>query len=208
VVAAPQRYQSTAFTIEPDASSASYFLSAPAVTGGRVTVEGLGAASIQGDVEFVQVLGRMGCQVTREARRLAVSRPPREGRLRAVDVNLGAMPDMVPTLAVLALFADGVTVIRGVPNLRLKETDRLAALSAELAKLGASVEQTGDGLRIAPPRYVRPATIETYQDHRMAMSFALAGLVVPGIEIVDPECCAKTFPDFLERWRQLRMHPA
>ncbi len=202
VVEAPQRYRATVYEVEPDATNAMYFLSAPAVVGGRVTVPGIGTKSLQGDVRFVEILEQMGCEVAKEADRLTVSRKA-ETSLHAVDVDLGAMPDVAPTLAVLALFADGVTTIRNVPNLRIKETDRLAALRTELTKLGAKVEELPDALRISPPNRLTPASIETYNDHRMAMSFALAGLRCPGLVINDMECSAKTFPDFFARFNEM-----
>ncbi len=203
IIEAPQQYRARTLAIEPDASNATYFLAAPAVAGGRVTVEGLGVESLQGDVGFVDILERMGCRIERHPRRLTVI-GPQEGRpLRGVDVDLNAMPDTVPTLAVIALFADGPTVIRNVANLRVKETDRLAALSCELARLGAAVEELSEGLRIAPPARLRPARIETYDDHRMAMSFALAGLRCEGLVINDQQCCEKTFPDFFQRFELL-----
>jgi 3-phosphoshikimate 1-carboxyvinyltransferase len=179
-----------------------YFLSAPAVVGGRVTVPGLGTNGLQGDVRFVEILEQMGCEVTIEADRVTVSRNA-DTLLHAIDVDLGDMPDVVPTLAVLALFADGVTTIRNVSNLRIKETDRLAALKAELTRLGARVEELPDGLRITPPNRMTAAAIETYDDHRMAMSFSLAGLRLPGLIINDMECSAKTFPDFFARFDAL-----
>jgi 3-phosphoshikimate 1-carboxyvinyltransferase len=200
IVAAPQRYQGSTFAVEPDASNATYFLAAPAIAGGRLAVEGLGTESIQGDARFVDVLERMGCSVEREPTRLTVAGPPAGERLCGIDVDLNEMPDTVQTLAVVALFADGPTTIRNVPNLRVKETDRLSALHRELAKLGANVEESADGLRIEPPARLEPAAIDTYDDHRMAMSFALAGLRVEGLAINDPECCGKTFPDFFERF--------
>ncbi len=200
IVEAPQRYHAANVAIEPDASNATYFLAAPAIAGGRVTVEGLGTDSIQGDVAFVDVLERMGCRINRAAMRLTVTGPASGDRLRGIDVDLNDMPDTVQTLAVVALFADGPTVIRNVANLRLKETDRLAALTHELTKLGATVEEQHDGLRITPPERLVSAEVDTYGDHRMAMSFALAGLKSPGIVINEPQCCAKTFPDFFERF--------
>ncbi len=203
IVEAPQRYAGTTYAIEPDASNASYFLAAPAVAGGRVTVEGLGTDSIQGDARFVDVLEQMGCRIERSPTRLTIYGPSEDQRLRGVDVDLNDMPDTVQTLAVVALFAEGPTTIRNVPNLRIKETDRLAALNRELTKLGASVEEHADGLRITPPDRIAPATIDTYNDHRMAMSFALVGLMCPGIVINDPECCAKTFPDFFSRFERM-----
>lgn len=199
VVEAPQRYQAVHMAIEPDATSATYFLAAPAVAGGRVTVRGLSRDSIQGDVAFVDVLAGMGCRVERGVRELTVCDPPEDQRLHGINVDLNAMPDTVPTLAILALFADSPTIIRNVANLRVKESDRLAALSKELRKLGAMVEERRDGLTIHPPLETTPAVIDTYNDHRMAMSFALAGLKCPGLVINDPECCAKTFPDFFDR---------
>ncbi len=202
VIEAPQRYCGTSYVVEPDATNAMYFLSAPAVIGGQVTVPCLGTNSLQGDVRFVEILEQMGCTVAIEADRVTVSRKA-ETLLRAVDVDLGAMPDVAPTLAVLALFADGVTTIRNVANLRIKETDRLAALKCELMKLGASVEELTDGLRITPPKRLTAATIETYDDHRMAMSFALAGLRCPGLIINDMQCSAKTFPEFFARFDEL-----
>ncbi|MCH7527729.1 MAG: hypothetical protein IID39_09860, partial [Planctomycetes bacterium] len=152
---------------------------------------------------FVDLLERMGCRIERRADALTVQAPPDGQRLRGIDVDLNEMPDMVQTLAVLALFAEGPTHIRRVANLRLKETDRLSALAKELTAMGAKVEEEADGLRIVPPPRVRAATIKTYDDHRMAMSFALAGLAVEGVVIDEPECVAKTFPDFFNRWAQL-----
>jgi 3-phosphoshikimate 1-carboxyvinyltransferase len=202
-VAAPQGYRATDLTIEPDASNATYFLAAAAVAGGRVTVEGLGTSSIQGDARFVDVLERMGCRIQREPARLTVHGPPRGRQLSGVDVDLNDMPDTAQTLAVVALFADGPTVIRNVENLRVKETDRLAALTRELTKLGADVEEAAAGLTVYPPQRLVPAAVATYDDHRMAMSFALAGLRCSGVEINDAGCCAKTFPDFFERFERM-----
>ncbi len=203
IIEAPQRYQRATFAVEPDASNATYFLAAPAVAGGQVTVEGLGTQSIQGDAGFVDVLERMGCRVERHPSRLTVQGPGDGERLCGVDVDLNSMPDTVQTLAVIALFAEGPTVIRNVANLRIKETDRLSALARELAKLGAAVEERPDGLTIRPPERITPADVDTYNDHRMAMSFALAGLGSPGIVISDPQCCRKTFPDFFERFGRM-----
>lgn len=200
IVEAPRCYAATRMTIEPDATNAMYFLAAAAIAGGSVTVRGLGANTVQGDVEFVTLLARMGCTVERAAHFLTVVGPPLGARLRGLDVDLNAMPDTVPTLAVLALFADSPTTIRNVSNLRLKETDRLTALRVELTKLGAEVTESPDGLVISPPSHIAPAAIDTYDDHRMAMSFALAGLGCPGLVINDPGCCAKTYPDFFQRF--------
>lgn len=201
VVPSTQRYQAQAVTIEPDASAATYFWSAAAVCGGRVTVAGLGRDSVQGDVGFVELLARMGCAVEQTAAGLTVCGPT--GRLRGIDADLSAMPDAAPTLAVVALFADGPTRIRNVANLRIKETDRLAALERELSRLGATVEPIDDGLTIHPPTRLRPATIETYNDHRMAMSFAVAGLAAGDVVIRAAECVAKSFPGFFETLGEL-----
>jgi len=201
IVAASQRYRAREYAVEPDASNASYFLAAPAVAGGRVTVEGLSSNSVQGDARFVDLLEQMGCRVERGATSLAVHAP--EGGLRGIDVDLNDMPDMVQTLAVVALFADGPTRVHNVANLRLKETDRLAALARELRKLGATAEESEDGLVIHPPQTLTPAAIDTYDDHRMAMSFSLAGLAADRIVINDPGCVSKTFPDFFTRWDRM-----
>ncbi|MCP4248316.1 MAG: 3-phosphoshikimate 1-carboxyvinyltransferase [bacterium] len=201
IVAESQRYRGREYAIEPDASNASYFLAAPAVAGGQLAVQGLGQASVQGDVKFVDVLEQMGCRVDRGSTWLTVHGPSSERPLRGIDVDLNDMPDMAQTLAVVALFAEGPTRIRNVANLRLKETDRLAATAHELDRLGATVEIHADGLTIHPPGRVIPSAIDTYDDHRMAMSFALAGLAVEGIVINDPGCVSKTFPDFFDRWR-------
>jgi len=197
LVPATQRYRAADLNVEPDASAATYFWAAAAITGGRATVRGLTRQSLQGDVAFVNVLERMGCRVEEEAQALTV-RGPAPGALRGIEADLNAMPDTAQTLAVVALFADGPTRISNVANLRLKETDRLAALHRELTRLGAQVELGDDGLAITPPRRLAPAAIETYDDHRMAMSFALAGLVVDGIVIRNATCVSKSFPAFFE----------
>lgn len=197
VVPAYQRYQPGTYDVEPDASAATYIWAAAALTGGRGGVRGITRTSRQGDARFVDVLTQMGCTVAEEAGTLVVAAPA-DGRLHGVDVDLNEMPDTVQTLAVLALFADGPTNVRNVANLRIKETDRIAALSQELAKLGAQVEARADGLTIHPPRQLTPASIDTYDDHRMAMSFAIAGLVVDGVVIRDAGCVSKSFPDFFD----------
>ncbi len=195
-----QSYRPRTYAIEPDATAATYFFAAAAITGGRIRVDGLSPASAQSDVRFVEVLERMGCGVERGPNWISV-RGPRY--LHGVDVDLNALPDSALTLSVVALFARGRTAIRNVPNLRLKETDRMAALQTELQKLGAQVETTATDLVIDPPARVTPARIATYEDHRMAMSFAVAGLAVDGIVIQDPECVRKTFPGFFEELRRL-----
>ena len=207
---APSGYQGRDYAIEPDASAASYFLAAAAITGGSVRVEGLSRRSMQGDVGFADALGRMGCTV-------AWDDGPEEsitvtGRaVRGIDIDMNAISDMVPTLAVVALFADGPTTIRNVAHIRDKETDRIGDLTCELRRLGATVEEHADGFTIAP---VAPAgakspgpggaglhgaTVKTYDDHRMAMSLALVGLRVPGVLVADPACVGKTFPDYWDR---------
>jgi len=199
-VAPGQRYAARSeYRVEPDASSASYFLAAAAVTGGRVRVPGIGADSLQGDVAFANVLQQAGCEVERGPDWIEVRGPE---RLRGVDVDMNAISDTAMTLAVVALFAEGPTTIRNVAHIRQKESDRLQALATELRKLGATVEEAPDGLRITPPAALRPAVIETYDDHRMAMSFAVAGLRAPGVVICDPGCVAKTFPAYFRVLRE------
>ena len=190
----PQQYAARRYAIEPDASAASYFFAAAAITGGQVTVEGLSRDSIQGDVAFCDCLGRMGCRIEYGRNSITVG----GGKLRGIEVDMNAISDTVQTLAAVALFADGPTLIRGVGHIRHKETDRLGALAAELPKLGAEVDQRPDGLQIVPGR-LHGAEIDTYDDHRMAMSLALAGLGMPEGETVvirDPGCTAKTYPGF------------
>jgi 3-phosphoshikimate 1-carboxyvinyltransferase len=193
-----QQYQNRDYHIDADASSASYFWAAAALTGGRVTIANVNMETSQGDVDFVSVLAHMGCHLESTQAGLTV-----EGRpLTGIQVDMSNMPDLVPTLAVVAAFAQGETVITGVSHLRHKESDRLAAVAAELTKMGVSVQETEDGLRItggAP----HGAEIETYDDHRIAMSFAVAGLKVPGILIKDPDCVNKSFPEFWEYLEKL-----
>ncbi|MGD9647780.1 MAG: 3-phosphoshikimate 1-carboxyvinyltransferase [Pirellulales bacterium] len=190
-------YQGREYAIEPDASAASYFFAAAAITGGEVRVEGLSRESLQGDVAFVELLARMGCEVRHAAGATTV----RGGRLRGIACDMNAISDTVQTLASVALFAEGPTTITGVPHIRHKETDRLAALATELRKFGADVDERPDGLCIIPPRApaaLRGAAIDTYRDHRMAMSLALVGLRVPGVSIRDPACVAKTYPEYFD----------
>ncbi|UCG34158.1 MAG: 3-phosphoshikimate 1-carboxyvinyltransferase [Phycisphaerales bacterium] len=203
IVPAPQTYRAREYDIEPDASNASYFLAAAGIVGGRVAVEGLGRESVQGDARFPEVLERMGCRVEHSGGAVTVHGPAPGSRLRAVDVDLNDMPDLAQTVAVMALFAEGTTHIRNVANLRVKETDRVAALATELAKLGAEVAEHADGLTVVPPDEVRSAAIDTYDDHRMAMSFALVGLRVSGLVIRNADCVAKTFPRFFETLEHL-----
>lgn len=193
------RYRGVDYAIEPDASAASYFFAAAAVVGGRVRVEGLHQRSLQGDVAFCDCLARMGCHVEYGSDAIEV----RGGsRLQAIDIDMNAISDTVQTLAVVALFAEGSTRIRNVAHIRHKETDRIAAVACELRKLGADVEEFDDGLAIHPGA-LRAGEIDTYDDHRMAMSFAVAGLKIPGVVIHDPRCTAKTYPDFFADLNQL-----
>jgi 3-phosphoshikimate 1-carboxyvinyltransferase len=196
IVVAPGTYAATPYAVEPDASNASYFLAAAAVTpGASVTIDGLGADSLQGDVGFADLLRRMGAAVTVDRARITVTGTR---ALAGIDANLAGMPDMAQTLAVVGAFATGPTTIRGLHTLRVKETDRIAALARELEKLGAAVAVDGDTVTVTPPASGRleAAAIDTYDDHRMAMSFAIAGTRAPGITIRDVECVAKTYPRF------------
>jgi 3-phosphoshikimate 1-carboxyvinyltransferase len=187
-------YRATDFHVEPDASAASYFFAAAAITGGRVVVDGLGAGSQQGDLQFVRVLERMGCAVEIGADATEVRGPE---RLAAVDVDMGDISDTTQTLAAVAAFADGTTRIRGVGFIRNKESDRVGATVRELQRAGIAATEDDDGLTIAGGA-PQPATIETYDDHRMAMSLALLGLRARGIAIADPGCVAKTYPGYFE----------
>jgi 3-phosphoshikimate 1-carboxyvinyltransferase len=198
----PAPYRGRNYAIEPDASAASYFFALAAVTGGTVTVAGLGSSNLQGDLAFVDVLEAMGCTVVRAADRTTVTGGP----LRAVDVDMNALSDTVMTLAVVALLAAGVTRIRNVAHIRHKESDRITAVAAELRKLGAAVDELPDGLIInpPPPGRLHGAPIATYDDHRMAMSFAIAGLRIPGVTILDPGCVAKTYPGFWQDLERIR----
>lgn len=194
----PQRYAPTRYAIEPDASAASYFFAAAAVTGGEITVEGLTRDALQGDVGFIDALAEMGCTVIDGSDSITV----RGGPLRGIDIDMNAISDTAQTLAAIAPFAEGPTRIRNVAHMRHKETDRISALVIELRRLGARVDEFDDGLMIHPGP-LHPATIETYDDHRMAMSFAITGLKSPGIQIADPGCTAKTYPRFFEDLAQL-----
>lgn len=186
------------YPIEPDASSASYFFASAAITGGVITVRGMKREMLQGDVKFVDCLEQMGCEVVYGEEGITVRGRP----LKGIDVDMNAISDTVMTLAAVACFADGPTTIRNVAHIRHKETDRIAAVATELRKLGAEVEEFPDGLRITP----RPLTgraVDTYNDHRMAMSLALIGLRVPGVVIRNPGCVSKTYPGFWEDFSRL-----
>lgn len=193
------RYGGRNYDIEPDASAASYFFGAAAITGGEVRVEGLSRGSLQGDVAFVDVLEKMGCQVEFAPSHIKL----RGGKLRGVAVDMNPISDTVQTLAAVALFAEGPTTITGVGHIRHKETDRIGAMATELRKLGAGVEEYVDGLKITP-NTLHGAELATYDDHRMAMSLALVGLRQQGVKILDPGCTAKTYPHFFQDLEKVR----
>ena len=186
------RYTARRYAVEPDASSASYFFAAAAASGGRVSVGNLTLRSLQGDVGFVRVLERMGAVVEERDGALIVTGPK---QLHGIDVDMNAISDTAPTLAAIAAFADGPVRIRGVEHMRWKETDRIAAMTTELRKMGARVEEAPDGMTIVPGP-LHHARVATYDDHRMAMSLAIAGLLGGGVEIEDPGCTSKTFATF------------
>lgn len=197
-ISAPQRYRGIEYSIEPDASAASYFLAAAAITGGCVRVEGLSMDALQGDVDFAKVLARMGCVLRSGDDYIEV-----EGRAsQGIDVDMNSISDTVQTLAAVALFAKSPTRVRGVAHNRHKETDRIGDLARELRRLGAAVDEYEDGLTIHP-QVLKPETLDTYRDHRMAMSFSLIAMRIPGTEILDPRCTEKTYPGFFEDFGQL-----
>ena len=191
-----QRYRARQYAIEPDASAASYFFAVAAITGGRVTIEGLGTSALQGDLSFVRVLEAMGCEVAMTGTATMVT-GPEGGKLKGGSFDFADISDTSQTLAGIAPFADGPVTFRGVAHNRVKETDRVGNVVKELRKLGQEVEEFEDGMTIHP-RPVTPATVETYHDHRMAMGFALTGLRAPGVVISNPSCVTKTFPAFFE----------
>lgn len=190
-------YQARDYRVEGDATAAGYFWAAAAVTGGRVRVTNMGRRARQGDKRLAEIFEKMGCRVTIEDEWTEVE-GPEGGRLAGGTFDLNDIPDQAQTLAVASLFATAAVEITNVWNLRIKETDRLAALATELRKFGADVEERHDGLTVTPPATARPASVETYGDHRMAMAFAVAGLRVPGTVILDPGCVAKTYPGFFD----------
>ena len=197
-IAGGQNFSPQTYAIEPDASGASYFFAAAALTGGKIRIKNLGKDALQGDVAFVDILAQMGCAVKKGKHFIEV-RGPQNGALRGGSFDMNAVSDTVMTLAAIAPFASEPVEIKNVAHIRGKETDRLSALSTELTRLGVKVEERADGLLIHPAKKLKRASIKTYDDHRMAMSFAITGLKSPGIEIRDPGCVAKTFPDFFER---------
>ncbi|MBK8206217.1 MAG: 3-phosphoshikimate 1-carboxyvinyltransferase [Planctomycetes bacterium] len=205
------------YTVPPDGTAASYFWAAAAVTGGKCVIDGLTRQDVQGDVHFVDLLEQMGCEVLEFPNGLGVSRAMQASPLRAIEADLSALPDCAQTLAVVCAFAEGTSRLTGLSTLRVKETDRIAALQAELAKLGVEtragadwleVDGTGNKSPASPTKPGRsrertsPVSVRTYDDHRMAMSFAIAGLRVP-LEIEGSECVSKSFPKFWEYWERL-----
>lgn len=197
---APGGYRASTYAIEPDATAASYPWAAAAICGGRVRVNGLGHGSLQGDVRFVDVLEQMGASVERADDWIAVRGT---GTLRGITVDLGDLSDTAQTLAAVAVFADSPTEVTGIGFIRRKETDRIAAVVTELRRCGIDAHETDDGF-VVHPGEPQPAIIATYDDHRMAMSFALLGLRVPGITIADPGCVTKTFPGYWALLDELR----
>lgn len=198
-IAGGQQYRSRFYHIEPDASSASYFFAAAAITGGCVTVKHLHTNSTQGDVQFVRVLEQMGCEVTVSDNSITVRGPH---QLKGIDVDMKTISDTSLTLAAIAPFADSKVSIRNIEHTRWQETDRIHAMVTELRKLGVPVVEHRDGVEISPVR-ITPAAIDTYSDHRVAMAFSLIGLKVPGIRINDPACVNKTFPNYFEVLQEL-----
>ncbi|MCK9781983.1 3-phosphoshikimate 1-carboxyvinyltransferase [Proteus columbae] len=196
VIKGGQQYQSPEkYLVEGDASSASYFLAAAAIKGGTVRVTGIGKNSLQGDIHFASVLEKMGAKVRWGDDYIECER----GTLKGIDMDMNTIPDAAMTIATTALFAEGETVIRNIYNWRVKETDRLAAMAAELQKVGAIVEEGHDYLKVIPPKQLTTVDIETYNDHRIAMCFSLVALSDTPITILDPGCTAKTFPDYFEK---------
>jgi 3-phosphoshikimate 1-carboxyvinyltransferase len=196
----PAPYVATKYVVEPDASAASYFFAAAAVTGGRVVVPGLGSRSLQGDLGFVRVLERMGCEVRQTETETEVRGPT---SLSGIDVDMSNLSDTAQTLGAIAPFAKGPTRVTGIGFIRRKETDRVGAVVTELKRLGVRAEEEDDGF-VVYPGAPQPTDVETYDDHRMAMSFAVTGLVAPGIRIRNPGCVSKTFPEFFTVLERLR----
>ncbi|WP_417910813.1 3-phosphoshikimate 1-carboxyvinyltransferase [Candidatus Electronema sp. PJ] len=197
------KYQGIRYEVEGDASGASYFWAAAAVTGGRVTVANVPPCSLQGDTGLVPLLARMGCEVSMEQNGIRVQGPE---CLQGIEADMGDMPDVAPTLAVVAAFAQGTTVINNIAHLRIKECDRLAVMVSELRKLGVEVEEEPGRMRIHGQggKGLHGAKIATHEDHRIAMCFAVAGLKVAGVQISGEACVSKSFPDFWERWQAMR----
>ncbi len=197
-------YQGREYKIEGDASGASYFWAAAAISGGRVTVRNVPVPSLQGDAGLVPLLARMGCEVEKSEGGISVQGPE---KLTGIEVDMGNMPDVAPTLAVVAAFAEGTTIIHNIAHLRIKECDRLSAMVTELGKMGADVVEEPDRMIIhgkAGGSNLHGAEIETYHDHRIAMCFGVAGLKVPGVLVTGEKCVVKSFPDFWDRFELLK----
>ena len=188
------------YIVESDASAASYFFAAPLICGGTVCVENISRKSKQGDIQFLDILSQMGATIAETDHCILVTG---HSTLRGLDVDMRDIPDTAQTLAAIAPFANSPTRIRGIASARVKETDRVSATCAELTSLGVTVEEHPDGMTIYPCKDIRPAKIQTYNDHRMAMAFALIGLRAPGIEIENPGCVSKTFPNYFDVLSQL-----
>jgi 3-phosphoshikimate 1-carboxyvinyltransferase len=193
-------YTGTSYDVEPDASAASYFFAAAAVSGGTVTVPGLGSESLQGDLGFVRLLEQMGCRVRQTATETEVTGP---AKLAGIEVDMANLSDTAQTLAAIAPFASSPTRVTGIGFIRRKETNRVAAVVTELRRMGIDAEEEDDGFVIRPGT-PKPTDVSTYDDHRMAMSFSVTGLAAPGIRIRDPKCVSKTFPDFFGVLERLR----
>jgi 3-phosphoshikimate 1-carboxyvinyltransferase len=193
-----QTYRTGTYVVEPDCSQAGYFWGAAAITGAGIKVLGINKNTRQGDVQFAQVLGKMGCLVEEESDGITV----KGGEINAIDVDMADMPDMVPTLAVIAAFAKGTSRIENVAHLKAKESDRLGSVVNELVKMGVDAVCTDTGMTIKGGK-PKGAEIQTYNDHRIAMSFAMAGLKVPGIIIHDEQCVEKSFPNYWEVFAEL-----
>jgi len=192
----PQQYTSPGdYTIESDASSASYFFAAPAILGGWVEVQDIACSSIQGDMRFLDILKEMGCKVRENNNSVRVTS---SSKIKGIDIDMSDISDTSLTLAVIAPFADGPTRIRGIASSRMKETDRISAICTELKRLGVKIEEHDDGMTVFPCSEFRQAEIKTYNDHRMAMAFSILGLKIPGIRIENPSCVSKTFPNFFD----------
>ena len=201
ILVSPGRLDATEYLVEGDASGASYFWALAAITGGRVSVGPFPEESLQGDLGFLKILEWMGCTVERDGDAASFTVQGPKGRLRPVEADMLNLPDSAQTLAVLAAVADGVSILKGLKTLRVKETDRIAALEQELRRIGVRTESTDDTLVVhgVPPHALKKGVIQTYDDHRMAMSFAVLGAILPGLQIENPSVVAKSFPDFWTR---------
>jgi 3-phosphoshikimate 1-carboxyvinyltransferase len=196
-----QKYRSCPFNVEGDVSSASYFWAAAAVTGGTVTTRNIHPKTTrQGDIRLLEIFEKMGCHVRSEANRVTVSGGP----LCGTDVDMNSMPDMVPTLAAVALFAEGRTIIKNVAHLRHKESDRLKAVAMEISRLGGHIDELPDGLAIEGGRNLHGSGVDSHDDHRLAMALAVVGLKVPGLVINNTGCVNKSFPRFWDLWKTLQ----